>query len=186
MDNLWRTTLWKQFGATIDMLENALLACPSTLWQEHLWSGHSEHPPSSQFDAFWLLTHHTLFWLDFNLTGSLEGFTPPTPFTVDGQGAPERIRPEQPYTREELHAYLVRLRQKCHTTLLPLSDEQARFQAVYSWLGEEPMSFWELQLLNMRHVQEHATQLSLFLGQHGVPDEAVDWVPRAKDEPGGS
>ncbi len=30
MDPLWRTALWQQFGATIDMLENALLACPST------------------------------------------------------------------------------------------------------------------------------------------------------------
>ena len=45
------------------------------------------------------------------------------------------------------------------------------------------MSFFELQLLAMIHVQEHAAQLSLFLGHHGIPDEAVDWVPRAKDEP---
>ncbi|HCI80283.1 MAG TPA: DinB family protein, partial [Ktedonobacter sp.] len=32
MDFLWKTALWQQFGATIDMLENALLACPDTLW----------------------------------------------------------------------------------------------------------------------------------------------------------
>jgi hypothetical protein len=96
MDPLRRTALWQHFGATIDMLENALLACPSTLWQERLWSDHSDHPPSSQFDAFWSLTHHTLLWLDFNLTGSREGFAPPTPFTVDEEGAPERIPPEQP------------------------------------------------------------------------------------------
>jgi hypothetical protein len=31
----------------------------------------------------------------------------------------------------------------------------------------------------MRHVQEHAAQLALFLGQHGVPDEKLDWVARA-------
>jgi hypothetical protein len=184
MDPLWRTALWQQLGATIDMLENALLACPSTLWDAHLWSDHSDQLQPSQFDAFWSLTHHTLFWLDFYLTGSLEGFTPPTPFTVDEEGAPERIPPAQPYTREELHVYLVQLRQKCQTTLLSLSDEQAHFQVVFPWLGEEPMSFWELQLLTMRHVQEHAAQLSLFLGQHAVPNEALDWVPRAKGEPG--
>ncbi len=181
MDNLWRIPLWRQLGAAIDMLENALLACPSTLWQEHLWGD-----PSSGYGTFWSITHHTLFSLDFNLTGSLEGFTPPTPFTVDKLGAPERIPPEQPYTREELHAYLVQLRQRCQTTLLSLSDEQAHFQAVFRWLGEEPMSFWELQLLNLRHVQEHVAQLSLFLGQHGISDEAVDWVPRAADGSGGS
>jgi hypothetical protein len=36
----------------------------------------------------------------------------------------------------------------------------------------------------MRHVQEHAAQLSLFLGQHGIPDEALDRVPRAKADEG--
>ena len=181
MDTLWRTILWKQLGATIDMLDNALLACPDSLWTQRLWSAPPDFP--SQFAEFWYLTHHTLFWLDFYLTGSLEGFTPPTPFTVDEEGAPERIPPEQPYTREELHVYLVQLRQKCQTTLLSLSDEQAHFQVVFPWLGEEPMSFWELQLLTMRHVQEHAAQLSLFLGQHDIPGEALDWVARAQGDP---
>ena len=46
------------------------------------------------------------------------------------------------------------------------------------------MSFLELLLYTMRHVPEHAAQLSLFLGQHGIPDEALDWIVRAKDEPG--
>ena len=32
METTLRTALWRQFGAAIDMLENALLACPSTLW----------------------------------------------------------------------------------------------------------------------------------------------------------
>ena len=36
MDPLLRTALWQQFGATIDMLENALEACPTSLWQERL------------------------------------------------------------------------------------------------------------------------------------------------------
>jgi hypothetical protein len=31
-------------------------------------------------------------------------------------------------------------------------------------------------------VQEHAAQLSLFLGQHAIPDEALGWVGRAKEE----
>jgi hypothetical protein len=35
----------------------------------------------------------------------------------------------------------------------------------------------------MRHVQEHAAQLNLFLGQRGVPD-VRDAVARAKDELG--
>ena len=37
METTVRTALWQQFSAAIAMLENALLACPETLWQEHLW-----------------------------------------------------------------------------------------------------------------------------------------------------
>ena len=31
MDNSWKALLWSQLGATIDMLENAVLACPDEL-----------------------------------------------------------------------------------------------------------------------------------------------------------
>jgi uncharacterized damage-inducible protein DinB len=179
METLWRTALWRQFGATIDMLENALLACPSTQWNGLLWSD----PQAPAYPTFWSITHHTLFWLDFYLTGSLEGFAPPTPFAID-ELAPVRVLPEQPYTRDELHAYLVNLRKKCQTTIAGLSDEKERQQVGFPWLGERPMSFLELLLHTMRHVQEHAAQLSLFLGQHAIPDEALDWVPRAKEEAG--
>ncbi len=186
MDPLWGAALWQQFGATIDMLENALLACPNTLWQERLWSDHSDDPQDSEGAEFWSLTHHTLFSLDSHLTGSMEEFAPPTPFTQDEFGL-SRTLPEQPYTKEELHTYLVSLRETCQTMLLSLSDEQAHREIAFPWKWWKPMSFFELQLLAMRHVQEHTSQLSLFLGQHGIPDEALDWVPwvpQAKDEPG--
>ena len=177
MDPLWRTALWQQFGATIDMLENAMLACPSTHWNGRLWSD----PQAPAYPTFWSITYHTLFWLDLYLTGSLEGFTPPTPFTLD-ELDPAGVLPERPYTRDELHAYLVNLRKKCQTTIAGLSDEKACQPVHFPWLGERPMSFLELLLLNMRNVQEHAAQLSLFLGQHAIPDEALDWVAQAKGD----
>ncbi len=46
------------------------------------------------------------------------------------------------------------------------------------------MSFFELQLYTLRHVQEHAAQLSMFLGQHGIPDEALDWVTQGSADDG--
>ena len=46
------------------------------------------------------------------------------------------------------------------------------------------MSYVELLLYNMRHVQEHAAQLNLFLGQN-ARDSASDWVSRAKADEGG-
>src|SRR4029434_767437 len=32
MDDFWKTVLWQQFDAAIDMLENAMRACPDDLW----------------------------------------------------------------------------------------------------------------------------------------------------------
>ena len=34
MDDFWKASLWQQFGAAIDMLENALLACPDEIWSD--------------------------------------------------------------------------------------------------------------------------------------------------------
>jgi uncharacterized damage-inducible protein DinB len=106
------------------------------------------------------------------------------PFTLNDLD-PASVFPEQPYTKDEHHGYLVHLRQKCQTMIAELSDEQAHRQVTFPWLGGKPMSLLELQLYNMRHVKEHAAQLSLFLGQHAIPDEVLDWVPWAKDETGG-
>ena len=92
--------------------------------------------------------------------------------------------PARPYTREELRAYLVSLRQKCHTQLLQLSDEQAYRPVEYPWSEGQSISYLELQLYNLRHMQEHAAQLSMFLGQHAIPDQALDWVPLGSADEG--
>jgi uncharacterized damage-inducible protein DinB len=182
MDSLWREVLWKQFGAAIDMLDNAVVACPDSQWRERLWS---DPPPPDfppQFAEFWYVAFHTLVWLDLYLSGvPEEDFAPPAPFAqgmLDSAGA----APEQPYTKEELRAYLASLRQKCRATFETLTDERARQPVSYGWMEEgEVVSYAELQLYSMRHVQEHAAQLALLLGQRGVQPDLIDWVPRAKD-----
>ena len=81
METTWRTALWRQFGAAIDMLENALVACPAALWNERLWRvpPPPEFPP--QFAEFWYVTFHALVWLDLYLSGvPEEEFAPPAPF----------------------------------------------------------------------------------------------------------
>ena len=179
-ETLWRTALWQQFGATIDMLENALMACPDSLWEQRLWTPPDRSLPPG-FATFWYVAYHTLFWLDLYLAGSVEGFAPPAPFTLD-ELDPAGVVPERPYTKDELHSYLVHLRKKCQTTITELSDEKAYQRIDFLWTRGKPVGFLELQLYSMRHVMEHTAQLSLFLGQHGIPDEALDWVARAKSE----
>jgi hypothetical protein len=164
METWWSEALWLQFGAAIDMLENALVGCPESLWRQLVWADSSV---PSQGAEFWYVAHHALFWLDLYLAGSAEGFAPPAPITLE-ELDPAGALPERPYTKDELLAYLVYARQKAHTTLVGLNEEQARQPVDYPWARGKAVSYLELQLYNLRHVQEHAAQLSLFLGQHGV------------------
>ena len=183
METMWRTILWRQFGAAIDMLENALVACPASLWNQRLWRNPPPLEFPQQFAEFWYVTFHALVWLDLYLSGvSEEEFVPPAPFAQGVLDSVEAL-PEQPYTKEELRTYLASMRQKCQTQLLALTDERMRQAVSYPWTQGQVVSFLELQLYNLRHVQEHAAQLSLFLGQHDVPGEALGWVMRAQGEP---
>ncbi len=163
MDAAWKATVWGQFGAAIDMLENALRVCP-----EELWSDRSRRP------EFWYLVYHTLFFLDLYLSGSLEGFAPPPPFTLD-ELDPEGVLPERPYTKAELQSYLEHGRAKCRAAIAALTDEQARRRGGFDWLDLDRV---ELLLYNMRHVQHHAAQLNLILRQ--TIDSAPRWVAKAK------
>ena len=163
MDATWRAIVWSQFGAAIDMLDNALLACPDDLLSDR-----------SQHQEFWYVAYHALFWLDLYLSGSVEDFAPPAPFTLD-ELDPRGLLPERPYTKDELRTYLKFCHQKCQATIGALTDEAARRRCTFRW-GE--VSFAELLLYNMRHVQEHASQLSLILGQQ--VGSAPGWVGRAK------
>ncbi len=172
-----RTAVWQQFGAAIDMLGNALVACPETLWQEHVWIDSK----GSDYGAFADIAYHALYWLDVYLTGRPEQeFTPPAPF----KRRSDDVGPRRPYTMDELHTYLTYLRKKCQTTITLLSDEKGRQPFYFPWDREHPISYFELLLYTMRHVQEHAAQLNLFLGQNAKA-LASDWVSRAKADEGG-
>ena len=175
MESPLKTTIWQQFGAAIDMLDDALRACPDHLWRAGLWDTGEEQPEWAQF---WYIGFHALFWLDFYLSGSKEGFAPPAPFTLD-ELDPAGLLPERPYTREELQAYLQYGRQKCQATIEALTDDEAHQFFKFPW-GELP--FVELLLYNMRHVQEHAAQLNLFLGQQ--TGSGPGWVAKARHKGG--
>jgi hypothetical protein len=53
MDTTLKSSIWSQFGAAIDMLDNAIVACPDTLWGNRI-----------QRQEFWYEAYHALFWLD--------------------------------------------------------------------------------------------------------------------------
>jgi hypothetical protein len=162
----WKTIIWQQFGAAIDMLENGLVACP-----DQLWSDRSREP------EYWYVLFHTLFFLDLYLSDSVEGFSPPTPFTLD-ELDPRGLIPEHPYTKEELRNYLEHGRRKCRLTIEALTDGRAVELLSF---GSIEGSRAELLLYNLRHVQHHAAQLNLLLRQ--TTGSAPGWVARAKSNP---
>ncbi len=161
-----RENIWNQFGAAIDTLSDAIHLCPDHLWAVQMW----KDPEDERYGQFWFIAYHTLFWLDLFLTGTKEGFKPPIPF-IRGK------LPDQPYTKEQIIAYLSVCRDKCQSTIEGLTDDRALQRCKFEWM--EP-TFLELLLYCMRHVQEHAVQLSLVLGQHEVT--GMDWVASARSK----
>jgi hypothetical protein len=174
MSTIDREILWRQFGAAIDMFDSTLRDCPDVLWQERLWEDQPDQWVPSGFSTFWYVGYHTLFWLDLYLTGEEEAcFTPPAPFDVV-EMEPAGVLPRM-YTRDELLVYLAYCRRKCQEVILSLSNEQAHRLCRYPW-GEVP--YVELQLYNLRHVQEHGAQLRMFLGQQTA--KPARWVSRVQ------
>ena len=160
MDTAFKEALWKQFGASIDMLENAILLCTDELWNND--------------KKFWYKAYHCLFYLDYYLTPEPKHFSPPSGYTLsefDPHAMPDRV-----YSKEELLSYLQHSRKKCHDLIAGMTDEIANSH----WENEyKSYSVIEILLYNMRHVQHHAAQLNLVLRQ--VIDNAPGWVAQTKE-----
>ena len=95
------------------MLENVIKACPENVWGK-----------SNERYAFWYITYHTLFWLDFYLSEKPDNFIPPIPFTLS-EFDPEGAMPGKVYSKEEMINYLL-LRQKIDSA--PRWVKQAKTQ----------------------------------------------------------
>jgi len=161
----WKSALQHQYVAALDMLENAIRACPEALWDD------ADTPVPQRF---WYLAYHTLFWLDFYLSEREQGFAPPAPFTL-GEMDPAGVYPERSYARSELLAYLAHGRAKLNGALMSLDETRAGERCA---IAAREMSVFELRLYDMRHVQHHTAQLNLLLRQR--TDSAPAWVGRGR------
>jgi len=161
MGAFFKSILWAQFGASLDMLENAMRACP-----DQVWSDLSKPPQWVSHDVvgFWYVAYHTLFFLDLYLSDSPEDFAPPAPFTLD-ELDPSGLLPDRPYTKDELLAYLNHGRKKCRAVIESLTEEKAHVRWRY---GSMDLPFAELLLSTMRHVQHHARRLNPSCGSKPI------------------
>lgn len=152
---------WSQFGASIDMLEDAILLCPDEQWEtdRKMW-----------YNAF-----HCLFFLDYYLTIDPKTFSPPPPFTLSEF---EDKMPERIYRKEELLEYLNYNRAKGKRLMSGLTEVSLSWR----WTnvsGSMDSTVMEILLYNMRHVQHHAAQLNLHLRQ--AINDAPEWVFQARE-----
>ena len=159
-----KNIICQQFGAAIDSLEKAIDHCPDNHWTDN-----------TKFHQIWYMAFHTIFWLDYYLTPPSLHFTPPQPYTMSEMD-PSGIIPDPAYTKEQLQTYLAQTRKKCHDTIMNLTEELANEVCSTS---RADLSFQEMLLYNMRHVQHHTAQINLLLRQK--IDSAPGWTFRAKE-----
>ena len=153
-------SIWTQFGASLDMLENAIKMCPDEHWNTHL--------------DFWYTTYHCIFWTDYFLTTEPLSFAPPQGYTLS-EYEPDK-KPDIVYSKATLMLYLTHCRNKAKTLIAGLTTEQLSAR----WINEyKDYTMLEVLLYNMRHVQHHVAQLNLLLRQ-SINDAPI-WVSLAKD-----
>ncbi len=163
MDIELKQIIWNQFGASIDMLENAIKECPEKVWGD-----------KPGFHEFWYIAYHTLFFLDYYMSGTDKNFAPPQPFTLD-ELDPAGVLPDRVYSKDELLKYLEYGREKSRKAITALTDEKAMQPCGFE---RKDFSVVELYMYNMRHIQHHAAQLNLLLRQK--IDDAPRWVSKTK------
>jgi DinB superfamily len=155
-------TLWSQFSASIEMLENAIMLCPAEQWNTGT--------------RFWYNAYHCLFFLDYYLTMDPKTFSPPAPFTLSEF---EDTMPERVYEKQELINYLQYNREKGRQLISGLTEEKL-FGRWINVSGSMNYTVFEILLYNMRHVQHHAAQLNLLLRQS--INDAPDWVSQGRGD----
>lgn len=170
MLDLIKQTLWNQFGASIDMLQQCIELAPD----EHADKDH----------RYFYVAYHTVLMLDYYLTIPPSGFKARLPFRFMEQehvppGVVGDMVPDRIYSRNELLEYLAGVREKCRLLIGSLSEENINSRFKEDFDGDDAMDYniAEILFYNMRHVQHHAGQLNLMLTQ--TMSKNADWTFRA-------
>ncbi len=162
-----RASLRSQFHAALGMLRQTVDRCPEALWVDE-----------SNPNRFWHVAYHSLFYVHLYLQRTLEDFRPwpghrPNHQYLGATPQPPHELPQlgAPYTRQEILAYL----DFCHAEVdARLADLDPGLPSGFHWL---PFGKLELQIYNLRHLQQQVGELSGRLQDSaGV---ALDWVGTA-------
>jgi hypothetical protein len=175
MENYWQTTIGRQFAAAIQIVRQAVEACPDDLWDDR-----------SDGSPFWHLAYHALFYTDFYLSDDEKAFEPmdfheeKANFLPGDYGDYAGIvtTPGKTITQSQLMDYADHCLDKCRETFEKLTDERALERCGFWWYG---LNVGEFLLNNLRHAQHHAGQLTLLLRLRA--DVGVDWLGTKDNQP---
>ena len=156
-----------QYHATLTMLKQAITRCPPGLWDD-----------PEDHNKFWQLAYHALFYTHLYLSTSDEEFKPWVMHREDYQFMGPKPWPPHdlpkigdPYSPGDLLAYLDVCWQFVDTQV-PALDFDA--PSGFSW---QPFNKLELQIYNIRHLQQHVGELMERLGSRVKID--VNWIGSA-------
>jgi hypothetical protein len=161
-----KKAIQSQYHASLDMMRQVIGKCPDPLW---LSTNSKNH--------YWRIVFHALFYTHLYLQPTEGDFVRWSGHRDEGQFLgrtpwPPHAEPKigKPYEKEELLEYL----DFCH------AEVDARVNILdlgaasgFDWL---PFEKGELQLYNIRHLQQHIGELSERLGAEGIE---IDWIGMA-------
>lgn len=149
----YRDAIISQYHAALEMLKQAIVACPEPLWHN-----------AGDRSTFWEVAYHALFFTHLYLQESEQAFQPWPNHRAEYMGEGER--PAAPPSQALVLDYLAFCqRQAAERTADAALDAPSGFH----WL---PFSKFELQLYTIRHIQQHTGELMQRLGDA----VAVDWI----------
>ena len=160
-----KETIKSQYYASLEMLRQVILACPEILWK------------STDYKVpFWHIAYHVLFFAHLYLHPSEDDFVPWKKHReelISLRPSDPKLESVEPYSKEEILAY--------HELCCDQVEEQVtsldlEAESGFSWL---PFDKFELQIYNIRHIQQHTGELFERLGVS--TDIELDWVGMKPD-----
>lgn len=179
MNSTLNTELWRQFGASLDMFENAIDKCPDHLWNYNYSTGKDTADAKNIDDirsTFWYIGLHTLFFTDYYLDMDPDNFKMPEVFGISQEDIDD-VMPRKMHSKAELLEYCEHCRKKLRNLLVDMDEAKASFRWKNPW---KDYSMLEITMYNMRHVMHHTGQLNMILGKED--HELPKWVSHTKHE----
>jgi hypothetical protein len=177
MESIWGRSVCHSLDEALEMLAATVRDCPNDLWQTPMWT---VDPPEMAVEVYdvddrpvtdpaqrstlvqrwstpWSVAWHALEVLDYDLTGELDAWAPPPPFTDKPHWRTFTSLPV-PWTPVEIGAYVDYCRRRVHDTLSGMTEDEAAtlLPAAHRYQGT---SYAGNVTSLIGHTTAHATQI---------------------------